>query len=883
VTSYLHFQGNRNIHPNLRIDVGLIDMSEFIPSTIKVKVKEWRLGRYQCEYSAISEILEYACQEDDSGFKTLKFLRRAQFEALETYWYLRLVEKTPKIIDFLKATCSKPTDLLKSLGISIDDDIINILSTEGLDAVLRRIVEDDEFVRLHKLENAKETLALHYPSYIFALAMGAGKTYLIGAIIATEFAMALEYPGKGFVKNALVFAPGKTILGALKDISNISFEQILPERLYRPFTNSVKITYTQDGIKDIPVIQGSSYNLIVTNSEKIRIQKPTGSRRVTLLNFRQKEMMEEESEVANLRLLKIASLPNLAIFSDEAHHTYGRALDRELKKIRKTVDYLAENTNVIVVVNTTGTPYYERKMLKDVVCWYSLSEGIKDGILKEVKDNIISFEDIKSEDFVRFVIRDFYKEYKDVSIYDGSKAKLALYFPQTSDLMLMKPIVEKALLETGEDPNVALEVHNKSRNEIKDLFNNRVNEPSNPYRVFLLVNMGTEGWNCPSLFATALARKLKGSNNFVLQAASRCLRQTIGNKTRAKIYLSKENVNVLDRQLQETYGETLTVLNKTPRDIIRQRVVLRKIELPKISIKKRITRVVSSSGDTVMLDLKIPDIEPAAPVAVRLRIKQGEKRMLNAIEKTEVETGEEVEDLYQVAVELCSTYRVGLAEITSNLRLLYTNGDVPAAHIHGLRQQIEEQWKKYEKREEEIELALALVKTEGFRRELIGDTVCYTAEIMYHKSKEHLLVSVEDVASRGFGFHYDPYKFDSNPEKDYYVKILDALGEDPDDIEDIYFVGSFTDPKKTEFLFEYLDKNGKWRNYAPDFLIRKKNGKILIVEVKAERFRDERKEMALREIETLNPAQIKYEIVETDTDEIGFSDIVKTKEWIHNE
>jgi len=43
----------------------------------------------------------------------------------------------------------------------------------------------------------------------------------------------------------------------------------------------------------------------------------------------------QEQEIANLRLQAIASLPNLAIFSDEAHHTYGQSLDTELKKVRK--------------------------------------------------------------------------------------------------------------------------------------------------------------------------------------------------------------------------------------------------------------------------------------------------------------------------------------------------------------------------------------------------------------------------------------------------------------------------------------------------------------------------------------------------------------------
>ena len=82
----------------------------------------------------------------------------------------------------------------------------------------------------------------------------------------------------------------------------------------------------------------------------------------------------------------------------------------------------------------------------------------------------------------------------------------------------------------------------------------RFKSKDSPNRVALLVDRGVEGWNVPALFACALARQLRSSNNFVLQAASRCLRQVAWNYTKARIYLSIENKNVLDRQLQETYG-----------------------------------------------------------------------------------------------------------------------------------------------------------------------------------------------------------------------------------------------------------------------------------------------------------------------------------------
>jgi hypothetical protein len=231
-----------------------------------------------------------------------------------------------------------------------------MLDGHTLEDLFERIRTDDGFVADFRLQSLRESLSLEYPSYILALAMGAGKTVLIGAIIATEFALAIEYPDGPFVQNALVFAPGKTIIESLRELADIPYEKLLPPRLHRPFSTHLKLTFTRDGEKTIPVIAGSAFNLVVTNTEKIRIQKETI--RKADLNGLFSDQQEEEAkrEVANLRLQSIASLPHLAIFSDEAHHTYGQSLDTDLKKVRRTVDYLAGATNLIAVVNTTGTP-----------------------------------------------------------------------------------------------------------------------------------------------------------------------------------------------------------------------------------------------------------------------------------------------------------------------------------------------------------------------------------------------------------------------------------------------------------------------------------------------------------------------------------------------
>jgi len=799
---------------------------------LKIKVKDWRENGHKSNYPVIREIFEYNFLDTES--QNLRYLRKAQLEALETYWYLRAVESTPHIFDLYKKYFQRE-NLLDALNIKLtDEDLRKIAFSNGggIDTVFKKIKKDNNFVKKYRLEGLRESLFLDYPSYILALAMGAGKTVLIGSIIATEFAMALEYPDKPFVKNALVFAPGKTILGALKEISDVPYEKILPPRLYKQFISTLKITYTRDGEKDIPIIKGSSFNIVVTNTEKIRIQKQAITKNLLQGILLNKEKENEIKEaVANQRLQTISSLPNLAIFSDEAHHTYGQALDKRLKRVRQTVNYLADNTNVLAVVNTTGTPYYKRQILKDVIYWYGLSQGIKDGILKEVRGNIISYENISEKNLLEDVVSDFFKNYKDVRLYDGSSAKLAIYFPQINDLNLSKPIIERAVVKHGLDSSVILPVHNESSEDIKDLFDNRINDPALPYRVFLLVNKGTEGWNCLSLFATALARKLTSSNNFVLQAASRCLRQTVGNKHKAKIYLCKDNVSILDSQLKETYGESLEELNRTMQDFIKERVILRKIKIPPIFLKKRIQKVVPIELKLkVQIEIKKPAIEKKDIIKEFLTPDEfRRKRVLVTVAQEKVKIEPDYIDIYSLTVEISSLYRLPLMDIYEKLKNLYPDGEISELEVIGIKKQIEGQLKNYKIITEVSEQALALIRKEGFREEKQDDKSVYVTEIIFHKDRaKKLLLKYEEFIKRykqpqlSFGFHYSPYNFDSESEREFFESILRELNEDPDGIQDIYFTGAIDDPNKTDFFFEYKDKEGKWHNYTPDFLVRKK-------------------------------------------------------------
>jgi len=524
------------------------------------------------------------------------------------------------------------------------------------------------------------------------------------------------------------------------------------------------------------------------------------------------------------------------------------------------------------------------------VIWYGLAEGIRDGILKDVSGNIQAYDfDGDATAYVSHVIRDFFESYGSVRIPNGASAKIALYFPKIEDLEELKPAVEQALLSAGLDSSICLVNTSDSSADEVDAFN-RLNAADSPHRVILLVNKGTEGWNCPSLFACALVRKIKSSNNFVLQAASRCLRQVAGNNLPARIYLSVDNFSILDRQLTETYGESIDDLRTQGADQLRAVLVLRKEHIPPIVITLLRKRVIRKDATFEPLSLKLPPKSKTAMTKLTYAMAeyQTTHRVLQQLaDEVVLDFEADATDAYTAAVDLAAQYRLDPMDLYDQIRKLYQDNPIPIAHLGSLAQQIETQTRAYEETTEKYELALALVKPDGFQTHIDedGQTV-RTADISYPKDKEHLLVPMDHLAgniAHGFGFHYDPYNFDSSPEKTLFEDVLGWMNLHPDEVEDVYFTGGITDPSKTDFTVEYRGEDGHWHLYTPDFVIRRKasageppgTGRVMVIEVKGEDKRADvingefgRKAMALRQWEELNPDSLKYEMVFAVTDAI---------------
>jgi hypothetical protein len=319
-----------------------------------------------------------------------------------------------------------------------------------------------------------------YANQVYALAMGAGKTILMATMMTYDFVLSFYYPKDNrFAKNVLVFAPDTTIIESLKEIKNFDYTKILPKE-YQNILLNVKYHYLED--TDTPLVPIGNYNVIVSNSQKIILKTSNLTNAVKQSLFANAGFMEKR-EVENNRLRALRELSNLAIFVDEAHHSYGENLEGALKKTRQTINYLHTHAPLIGVINLTGTPYIKNRMIDDVVYSFGLKQGIEKGILKQVRFS--EYGNVKSTKFIEEVVDAFLSEYGENRL-EGRLPKIAFYTASIDDLQNnFRPQLEKILTNKGIPLDKILEYHTEAEDSKEEFL--MVDTPESSKQFILLV------------------------------------------------------------------------------------------------------------------------------------------------------------------------------------------------------------------------------------------------------------------------------------------------------------------------------------------------------------------------------------------------------------
>jgi SNF2 family DNA or RNA helicase len=202
---------------------------------------------------------------NDPELRTDAFLRKPQFEALEIYVFLKEFGDNAHVHQLFQQWAK-------------NEGIFSEFQTTGADrkgqGTLLPFMELEGEEQYQAIFAKLSERARSYPNYIFALTMGLGKTILMATCIFYEFLLANKFSkDTRFCKNALVFAPDKTVLQSLKEIQTFDLANVVPPEYANFLRSNLKFHFLDDTASTIGAQDGSSFNVIISNTQKIILKR----------------------------------------------------------------------------------------------------------------------------------------------------------------------------------------------------------------------------------------------------------------------------------------------------------------------------------------------------------------------------------------------------------------------------------------------------------------------------------------------------------------------------------------------------------------------------------------------------------------------------------
>lgn len=584
-------------------------------------IREKKNSWLNSDYCSIKETIKYLRNKGE--------LRDTQIEAIETYLFLKIKAENKPLWQLFSEGFFTNGSNLSSLNINettreylknhkdahalYDFSIQKKDGKEILPNLSKLIISNPDKLDYQRIIKSI-FYDIDYPDYLMSLPMGAGKTFLMAAIIYLNLYYAQNEPeNKHFAHNFLVLIPSglKSSIGpSLRNIANFDPTWVLPE----PAASNIKRMIKFD-VLDQPRAAKKSNKAENPNAQKVSsgLHDPFGLvfivnaekvilNRVYLDN--QQHLFEktddEEDRYANELRHVISKIPNLSIFIDEVHH----ATDSDIK-LRQVVNKWNETGNINTVLGFSGTPYLQSadkipitdsefmrfSQITNTVYYYPLVSAIK-SFLKVPK--VKYSEGLDRFHIIEKGIRDFQNLYGDKVYSNGRIAKLAIYcgnidtleeevYPFLTGVLNIHP--EEILKYHGGNKKYPFKPENKLQFASLDVPGT---EAARTKRYILLVQIGKEGWDCSSLTGVVLSQKGDCPQNMVLQTSCRCLRQVEkGKEETAIIWLNEYNANILNNQLKKEQDTSIAEINQLGKN-------------PIVEMVKRISRVEH---------LKLPEIE----------------------------------------------------------------------------------------------------------------------------------------------------------------------------------------------------------------------------------------------------------------------------------
>lgn len=794
-------------------------------------------GKIRRNYKDITrKFLDY----NDKSLNPSAFLRKPQFEALEMYVFIKEFMNNAQVHQMFENWSQKKEMFSDASYYTVTHGQMMIGETQT-DAQMQAV-----FKRMKKVSE-------DYPNYIYALTMGLGKTILMATCIFYEFLLANKYPkDKRFCHNALVFAPDKTVLQSLKEIMTFDKSLVVPQEYARVLDANIKIHFLEDTGTTLNTLDDSNFNIIISNTQKIIVKRKHKEDSSVEKLFKSSSLLgsiydEDDFDndtdlMFNQRFQKLCRLSQIGVYVDEAHHMFGKELEKDLRtnaaqtSLRSTINLLADDltrrgTNVVGCYNYTGTPYVNNQVLPEVVYAYGLKESIVNGYLKEV--DVQGFANVKNEEFLASIIKDFWQKYGDKT-YEGLQPKLAIFASRVEEANNeVRPAVERILAELGVPlSKILVNVGDSaitSNDDIRNFQNLDVEGTEGSKKQFIiLVEKGREGWNCRSLFGVALFRSPK-SKVFVLQATMRCLRKITDEQQTASVYLSKENFDTLDDELNKNFNIEIKDL-KDSSGSKKLSYKVRVLPPPRYLTVKQIKHnyTLLEHGYSTPIDFHLSELDLEKYQAV-IYHKEGLAYDMSIKEENADHLRENTKySVFSLAAEISRYLNISPILASRILNESVDGAETVIEYINKYNDIL------YDVVIPSIFKAMFEIKCDRTTEDKKLVLLKEPADAGYYEFKglPELVVRSQDDNLAKFAhksFHADTYCFDSKPEKECFWQYITSSK-----VKEVYFTGMFTSNQGDLSIQYYDPESRRIRHYYPDFLALMEDGSYQLIEVKGD-------------------------------------------------
>lgn len=445
-------------------------------------------------------------------------------------------------------------------------------------------------------------------------------------------------------------------------------------------------------------------------------------------------------------------------------------------------------------------------------------------------------------------------------------------------------------------------------------------------KIILLAQIGKEGWDCKSLTSIILPQKGACPQNMVLQTSCRCLRQVEKKaKETALIWLNEDNAKTLNKELDKQQHTSIEELNRggsTKLHTLQRFSRMKKLRVPPIDffqLKVSYLTLVLEEELNTPKELQRDDILSTSDLQL---ISQ--QNLKGEIESKTVEQLQDDEHdipitfnswLYLICKESFGTlFMAQLKKYGTALQTIFDTITETRNGIYFLKGEYNQMAvrsnvrkafiprRSIDVKEEVIPETAELLQIKNFHSTIeVANTSKYFPDQKYvlkiidaDKGKKQLKVKIQttidtlktlggqeqliqdlldnpdsyeptDSNINDKTYHYLPYRFDSNFERDYFSDSLQTIIRNKQ--LEFYFNG---DDNLTEFKIRCYKKHGKYwsplGNYTPDFLVISRDEQdaikqILIIETKGEGFAAkfaERRQFVEEEFVKLNNERFGY-------------------------